>query len=328
MKSLQELERYFQTEMQIELEALDARRKVILKKWTRVGFFVLFTMLLSVLVLNNVNFAQSVEPQIKYFITCVIILILGGAAGYFYARDKTFLSDFKFQVIEKIIKFINPDLTYEPRNYISSEVFRKSRIFLKSVDRYNGDDLVHGQIDKTQIKFSEIKAEYKTTSSGKSGQKTEWHTIFQGMFFVADFNKHFQTSTIVLPNILGRGFIADFFRKMNFARSEKLVKLEDPRFNKHFVVYGEDQIEARYVLSTSLMSRITEFKEKYSNHLYLSFVDSQLYVAISFTKNLFEPNYFQKLTDFKTVREYFDDLHLVISIVEELNLNNRIWTKQ
>jgi hypothetical protein len=328
MKSLQELERYYQNEMHSELEALDARRKDILKKWSRVGIIVLFTILLSVLILSNINFAQDSGHQASYFIVVVIILILGGFAGYFYARDKTFLSDFKLQVIERIIKFINPDLTYEPKNYIPSAVFKKSRIFLQSIDRYNGDDLVFGQIDKTQIKFSEIKAEYKTTSSGKSGQKTQWHTIFQGMFFVADFNKHFQTSTIVLPNFLGRGFVANIFRKMNFARREKLVQLEDPRFNKHFVVYGEDQVEARYVLSTSLMSRITEFKEKYPNHLYLSFVDSQLYVAISFTKNLFEPNYFKKINDFKTVKEYFDDLHLVTSIVDELNLNNRIWTKQ
>ena len=310
------------------MEALDLRRRIILKKWGRVGIIVLLTMLLSLIILSNIDLTQGPGPQVKYFIAFVIILILGGFAGYFYARDKTFLPDFKFQVIERLIKFINPDLTYEPRNYIPSGVFRKSRIFLKGIDRYNGDDLVYGQIDKTQIKFSEIKAEYKTTSSGKSGTKTQWHTIFKGMFFVADFNKHFSTSTIVLPNFLGKGFFANFLRKMNFTRSEKLVKLEDPRFNKHFVVYGADQIEARYVLSTSLMSRITEFKEKYPNYLYLSFVDSQLYVAISFTKNLFEPNYFQKLTDFKMVKEYFDDLHLVISIVEELNLNNRIWTKQ
>jgi hypothetical protein len=122
--------------------------------------------------------------------------------------------------------------------------------------------------------------------------------------------------------------MAKFFNKMNLARKEKLVKLEDPDFNKHFVVYGEDQVEARYVLSTSLMRRITDFKEKHTNPLYVSFVNSFLYVGIAYKKDLFEPSWFNTLTRFSLVREYFEDIQLAVSIVEELNLNNRIWTKQ
>ena len=38
-----------------------------------------------------------------------------------------------------------------------------------------------------------------------------------------------------------------------------VVKLEDPEFEKEFVVYAHDQVEARYVLSPSLMRRLLEF---------------------------------------------------------------------
>jgi len=329
VKSLEELEKYFQTDMLPELEVLDARRKIILKKWIKVGVFVLIAIVLSAILLSSMNFGDSNEPQIKYYVTFGIIIVLGVIIGNIYAKDKTFYSDFKLQVIERILKFIHPDLTYEPNNYIPSNKFQDSRIFTHGIDRYGGDDLVYGTIDKTKISFSEIKAEYKTTTTDSKGRtRTQWHIIFKGMFFIADFNKHFQASTVVLPNRLGKGFLADFFKKINLSRREKLVKLEDPDFNKHFVVYGDDQVEARYVLSTSLMRRITEFKEKYPNNLYLSFVSSQLFVAISYTKNLLEPNYLRKLTEFNTVKEYYEDLHLAISIVEELNLNNRIWTKQ
>jgi len=111
------------------------------------------------------------------------------------------------------------------------------------------------------------------------------------------------------------------------ARGE-LVRLEDPEFEKHFVVYGQDQVEARYVLSTSLMRRIVAFKQKTGHDVCLSFVNSNVHVAIKGSKNIFEPRIFRTVLDFGLIREYVQDLELATGIVQELNLNTRIWTKQ
>ncbi|TVQ92260.1 MAG: DUF3137 domain-containing protein [Bacteroidetes bacterium] len=330
MKSLQEFKEFFNQVMMPDLEALDKRRKTVVKRSLLIILFTLLALLLATVIYLSMDASKQDNNSVFYFILIIAVIIITAIIfGNSWARDKTFYTDFKQQVIEPIVKFVSPDLTYEPKNYVGSDSFQRSRIFLNRVDRYSGDDMVHGKVDKTQIWFSEIKAEYKTTTTDNKGRRrTRWHTIFKGLFFIADFNKHFQTSTVVLPNRLGKGFLADFFKKMNFSRREKLVKLEDPGFNKYFVVYGEDQVEARYVLSTSLMHRITEFREKHPNHLYISFVNSFLYIAIAYTKDLFEPSYFKKLTRFSLVQEYFEDIQLAVSIVEELNLNNRIWTKQ
>jgi hypothetical protein len=51
-------------------------------------------------------------------------------------------------------------------------------------------------------------------------------------------------------------------------------------------------------------------------------------VGISTTRNLFEPHIFQSLLNFEPVRGYLDDLQMVIDIVDDLNLNTRIWTKE
>jgi hypothetical protein len=113
---------------------------------------------------------------------------------------------------------------------------------------------------------------------------------------------------------------------MNVFRGQ-LVKLEDPEFEKLFAVYADDQIEARYVLSTSLMARIADFKKRTGRRIYLSFIRSQVYVAVSFAKNVFEPKIFQTALDFEAVREYLENLQLAIGIVDDLNLNTRIWSK-
>ena len=60
----------------------------------------------------------------------------------------------------------------------------------------------------------------------------------------------------------------------------------------------------------------------------MSFVGSKVFVAVSFTRNLFEPKLFRTLLDFGLIQEYFEDLQLAIGIVEDLNLNTRIWSKE
>jgi hypothetical protein len=315
MKTLEDFENYFSTSLSTDLESLDKRRRLIVKRFL-ILFFAIFL------------------PSIAVFIfTELIAILVAGIAGsiilyFLWVRDKLFYNDFKIQVIDRIVNFISPALSYNPNGFVNLSEFKTSRIFLTSVDRYNGDDLVEGKIDKTEFRFSEIKAEYKTTSTDSKGKtRTQWHTIFRGLFVVADFNKDFTGSTVVLPNSFGRRF--GFLKRiMGISRREKLVMLEDIEFTRQFNVYGDDQVQARYILSTSLMERINNFKKKHKNNIYLSFVDSRMYLGISHNNNLFEPKYLKSLIRSDVVKTYFEDLSLAAGIVDDMNLNRRIWTKQ
>ena len=149
------------------------------------------------------------------------------------------------------------------------------------------------------------------------------------VFFIADFNKHFKSRTLVLPDTAEKlfGKFGQKLQSMSFSRG-KLIKLEDPEFEKEFCVYGNDQVESRYILSMSLMRRILEFKKKWETKIYLSFVDSKVYIAISLNKNLFEPKLFKTIVNYSFIEENITYLLLLIGIVEDLNLNTRIWTKE
>ena len=57
------------------------------------------------------------------------------------------------------------------------------------------------------------------------------------------------------------GFLGTKLQKMNKGRGD-LVKLENPEFESEFAVYSGDQIESRYILSSSLMERILSFKKQ------------------------------------------------------------------
>jgi len=316
MKTLEELRNYYAQELVPELNVLEGIRKKCLNKILLVTAVVVPPTAIAILVLVRMS------PNLGIFAAFV-----GGLVwfGLYVLITKDYVSHFKTGVIEKIIKFIDPNLAYSKFNKVRQETFQKSGIFRQGIEEYKGDDHVTGLLGKTKVEFSELRVSYYTRDS--KGRRSE-HVIFKGLFFVADFNKNFNGATVVLPDVAERflGNVGTMFQSMNKFRGQ-LIKLEDPEFEKTFAVYGSDQIEARYILSTSLMKRIMDFQKKTGKRIYMSFVGSKIFVAIPYSKDLFEPRVFRTILDFKPVQDYFEDLQLAVNIVADLNLNRRIWSK-
>ncbi len=157
---------------------------------------------------------------------------------------------------------------------------------------------------------------------------TTQKTLFKGLFFRAGFNKNFQGRTIIFPNGATRflGPLGDQLLTWNKQHGQ-LVKLEDPEFRKYFVVYGDDQVEARYILSTSLMDKLVTFRRKADRAICISFVGQRIYIAIRYEEDLFEPKLYESMTSFDPIREYFELFQMMLSIVEDLKLNRRIWAQ-
>lgn len=232
---------------------------------------------------------------------------------------------FKEKVIGKTVTFLHGKLSYDHKRCIDKATYHRSKLYLENISRYNGDDLVSGMVDKTAIRFCEL----HTQQVRKSGKNTTVVTIFRGLFFIADFNKKFIGETFVLPDTAESAFgsLGTFFQKMNFSRPQ-LVKLEDLEFEKAFAVYGTDQIEARYILSPALMQRIMGFKKKTGKNISMSFIDANVFIGIPVSKDLFEAPLFSSLVNYAMIEEYYSYLALCIGIVEDLDLNTRIWTKE
>ena len=76
------------------------------------------------------------------------------------------------------------------------------------------------------------------------------------------------------------------------------------------------------------MRRIVDFRTRTQKEMRHSFSASKLHVAIPFENELFEPKIMESLLNISHVQEYYDDLKLAIDIVDDLNLNTRIWTQK
>lgn len=335
MKTADEFKLFYDQSLLPVLTELDKERKAIIKRLLKFFLWPFGVIFGAILIGGGVlGMAKASDfgtlAQFAFPVATFPSVIIGGIATLLVlGRIRKVKLRFKNDVIAGIVKSIDPSLAYAHDRSISDHEYHKSKLFLQEINRYKGEDFVGGTVGKTAISFSELKTQFHKVTHRNGKREETTTTIFRGMFFVADFNKKFIRETVVLPDTAEKmfGSLGTMFQKMNMNR-EQLVKLEDPEFEKEFAVYSGDQVEARYILSTALMQRILEFKKKTRKTVRMSFIDSRVYIAISINDDLFEPPIFTSMINFDLIKGFHNYLILFTGIVEDLNLNTRIWTKE
>ncbi len=75
------------------------------------------------------------------------------------------------------------------------------------------------------------------------------------------------------------------------------------------------------------MERLVKLQSMMGEELSLSFVNTNINVAVPITAALFEPAIF-KPNNYDSLGDYYNTVHIVIDIMDELNLDLRIWNKE
>jgi len=323
MVSDKELRELYETSLRGKLENLESTRKNILGRYG-------IALLLVVVLVGWNYFLASLNPE-NFLVVISIALSAAGALWYIivtYQKKTQYRQSFKTNVVNEIVRLYNSDWQYQYDSCISQADYERSGLFPHHVDRYNGDDLVVGEAEKTDFQFSELHTQYKQVTHDSKGRRQEhWVTIFKGLFMHADFNKNFSGTTFVLPDTAEKLFGAFGQSLQKLSSRGDLVKLENVEFEKLFVVYSSDQVEARYILTPAMMESMVNLSNRYDGKVFFSFVGSRVYFARSFSSGLFEPNLFSSGVNFDDVKEMFELFGMIESLIQELNLNTRIWTK-
>lgn len=245
--------------------------------------------------------------------------------------NNQYSSGFKHMVTPQIVKNFG-DLTYSPQSGLSESAFKCANLY-QNPDRYSSEDLIEGYVGATRLQMSEVHAEDRQQRTNSKGHTTTTYTtIFKGLFVIADFNKKFNGITYVLPEDFS-GFLGSFGRGIQslggtLGGRGALVQLEDPEFERNFVVYSNDQAEARYILSSALMRRLLSLKQHFNGNISAAFIGGTLYLMISKQDNWFEPPSLNTPLTFEGIETTLRQLQMATGIVEELDLNTRIWSKQ
>jgi hypothetical protein len=225
--------------------------------------------------------------------------------------------DYKQRVYTAACRAHFPGLTYEPEGGMPWRVVDESGLFPFASDVYWSEDRFSGRWGATDVCFAEAVAQREERRGFGKERETVFVTYFRGIVFIADFNKHFHSTTRLLP----RGEAGAR------AAGEARVVLEDPRFEAVFEAWSTDQNDARYVLSLSLMERLTALAER-SPGLRARFHAEQLLLLLPSARDRFEPSLYRSAEDLGQIAEFSADVRACLGIVEALNLDTRIWTKR
>jgi len=305
---LEDFDKFIEETIFPELNPLEETRK------RNVTYFWVALMIIIAVALSVIVIYQSIFTV--FFVIILSIIISGILHGAIF---KKYDAEFSSKAIGNIVKFIDKNLEYERNSHISEAEYKSSRLFLTGYDGFSGKDLVYGKLNKTSLKFSYLYTYYEEESEDSDGHKTTHrYTIFDGLFFIADFNKRFNGEVYVFPH---------GFRFFSPRKGTKKIPMEDPDFNSLFDVYGSDPVISMYVISTSLIKRLMDFKRKTGskNGVNLSLINSTLNIAVNNYKP-FKVPFFKTVFDKEIYYGYLNQLKFATGIVDDLNLNTRIWT--
>jgi len=189
-------------------------------------------------------------------------------------------------------------------------------------DRHEMEDHFRGRHNGVEFDFFEctLEVKKKAIDPGTGQPKDSWHKVYHGVLFRLDFPKRFNGRTLVFKDA---GLIGNYLKDAKIAGDR--VKLEDPRFEKLFEVWGTDQIEARYLLTPTFMERVVALAEPFKAERFeLSFFNNLLLVSAQVKEDQFEGGgMFTGVTDQRRVEGLINEICRVFDIVDTLQLNLR-----
>lgn len=260
------------------------------------------------------------------------VLMLASIGYSIYSRKKysnaVTLSDgsdfttFKESIFKKMVHFLNPEFEYVRASYIGREEIAGSGIFVSKPYDIKGNDLIVGRHQGVAFQYSDIDISYK---GNFSREKDEPDSVFSGQYFIAKFNKRFTTPVYVYAKPTLSGVFANNSIHTYLNKPLSKVTLEDPEFTQRFDVYCEDQIAARYILSTSLMQRIKDLSvQEKKTQLFLAFHNNKVSVLNNTKLDKFETTMFTKIKP-ELLEAFYCDLYKQLRIIEEMKLDVNIW---
>lgn len=270
-----------------------------------------------------------IAPKSIFFSFFLIFIFIFAAiimTNIKHSKLKKIHGQYKQAVLPYILNLIDNSLVYNVHKGHSKEEFKSTEMYNSDIDNYTSSDLIEGVINKTYVKISHIFAERieeETTydSDNNSSTRTVHYTIFSGVFVTLDFNKYFKGKTRL--HTKGKTSNSEPSMGTLFSNYNKIT-LENSDFNNLYKVITTDEQQAFYILSPSLMERLIKLYTTSKSGIGIAFINNMMYIG-------FESSSFLEINPDDDIKQSIKQLYLeiksIINIIDELNLNNRIWTK-
>lgn len=311
MQNLSDLRQYYNHTIHPELKRMETKRHNLL-----------MTLWLSFMAIMGIVFMQFYFKNIVLTLVLIIPLVL--YVSYIFSEWESFRTTFKPRVITLLLDFIDNDVTYNvPLKYVENgaiprSVFAASRLFNASAPDYVGEDYIKGEMGELDFELSELSVK------DFSPVRNRLDDVFRGVFLHARFRRDVQPEKgeiLVLPRSK-RQLLSKTIKTFTIKGGRQFEYNLSQKFTDTFVVYATADANTKGFLSENMQESILKYREKEGNEIYLSFIKNSIYVAVSQEKDLLEPALWQSNMSFDLIREFYEDITLLLSIVLNIVANN------
>lgn len=305
MDRLPEFRIFYNHTIHPELIRMENRRKRLLRLF--VGSILLFLAVGFIAMYLNIS-----------TITLFMMIPLGFYITYVSYQIRQFIVTFKPNVVNLILDFIDDDLNfdtlrYDSQKYIGKKQFAKSRIFASKASFYKGEDYISGKIGEVPFEMCELKVREL------SKVRNRYNYVFRGIFLRASMKQKIPGSVLILPKAF-RQYLFRTIKAFDLAGGEEVNEvIVDERFKNRFDVYATRDAQPHLLLEPTIQERIAEYRESIGKEIYLSFIDNEIFLAVTEPKDILEPFIFRSNVSFALVREFFEDIQLLLSIVQDFD---------
>jgi hypothetical protein len=247
--------------------------------------------------------------------TSVAGAIILAICVWWFLPISNYKSAVKSSIFPRIFKFFGNDFYYCHMNTgLSIKSLIPSNILPKH-DEADTEDYIQGSYKGVSLQI--VEANLKKVRRNSNGGRSR-RTIFKGIFIQVDLHKKFSGKTIVKKDYgMVANMLGDKFNTLD------TVRLEDPVFEKMFQVYSDDQVEARYLLTTSFMDRLINLADIFGGKgIQCSFYDDKLLFMIPSKQNRFETgSIFTPATFEPEINTILAEMSEIFQIIDVLKLN-------
>jgi hypothetical protein len=241
--------------------------------------------------------------------------VFGGAIGA--SRLSDLAAKVKRELMGQIAAMTG--LRYALKPYLPSRFMRfEQHGLLPGHDRRHFEDHFEGEIHGADFELYEAHLEKRhRTRNG-----TRWVTAFRGVLIRITFPRKVEGITVITRDKGWFNGLEALNRSFGSHTLER-IGLVDPKFEKAFEVYGDDQVVARYMLSPSFMERLLALEAAFKGKNVRAAFDAdsgkgELLIAAE-TGNQFEVSSVMKPVPERTeVMKVVNEIALVTEIIDLL----------
>lgn len=303
-----------------ELEEVRSKLK---KRYMLFITIIIITILYILSVVLRKTSSSYAELTVSFSVPLIILEIV--LMFVFTRKLKVkYRSIFKKTFVKQSLSKLFNNLNYEPSRGIPSRVITETNM-MNMGDIYHSEDYVSGEYKGIKFEQADVHIQEEHHSTDSEGHTTTTYvTIFKGRWMIFDFNKNFKADVQISQKGFGNSKVKRFFVKKE--ERFKRVKMESEEFNKKFKVFAQNEHDAFYLITPSLMERIERISKNNKGKFLFCFINNKLHVGIHNGKDSFEPtSVFKELIEQKILYDISKDIRMITQFVDELNLDNNLF---